>query len=493
MPPKQQKKKAGHGDATSEMDKVLRRIVEDASQLKREEGVVTLREVKALREAFESSVPPNLRATHQLAVQCDNLLHSLEKKASPASPVIISPSSSQQSRSASAPSSTGAAAAAAASASAADHSVGADTKKAAAAAQSSPKKSIAAASARGGSWGEDLTVNWKFTDIPMERRIQTFIVTLCCFFTGLPFTLGISAFLLYWSYTRWFMVAYIICIFVFPVRHPSKPWRRFIDSSFFKYYRDYFPVRLVIPKNVRRAFNNRRNYLMCYHPHGVHSFGALFSMGCNANNIYDILGGDNKNWACHVQTLGIQFYVPFWREMCRWAGMGDASAKTIERTLRSGPGQCVGLVVGGAEESMLAAPHTNDLLLSKRKGFVKIALRTGAGLVPVFGFGETNVYGKQEVPEWVNKLLQKLQKMFGFAFPLIKGRGWFNYNWGPLPHRKLIVTVFGEPLELPQISEPTQADVDKYHALYVQKLMDLYREHKAVYDLQCQTEAQVVK
>jgi len=41
------------------------------------------------------------------------------------------------------------------------------------------------------------------------------------------------------------------------------------------------------------------------------------------------------------------------------------------------PGRAVALAVGGAKESLLSRPHTLDLVLKKRQGFIRIALQTG--------------------------------------------------------------------------------------------------------------------
>jgi len=60
-------------------------------------------------------------------------------------------------------------------------------------------------------------------------------------------------------------------------------------------------------------------------------------------------------------------------------------------TLRAGPGSSITIVVGGAAESLSAHPGTADLTLKRRKGFIKLAIRTGASLVPVFSFGENDV------------------------------------------------------------------------------------------------------
>ena len=53
-------------------------------------------------------------------------------------------------------------------------------------------------------------------------------------------------------------------------------------------------------------------------------------------------------------------------------------------------GRGITIVVGGARESLDARPQSLRLVLKRRKGFVKLAIRTGADLVPVLAFGGTH-------------------------------------------------------------------------------------------------------
>jgi 2-acylglycerol O-acyltransferase 2 len=55
------------------------------------------------------------------------------------------------------------------------------------------------------------------------------------------------------------------------------------------------------------------------------------------------------------------------------------------------------IVIGGATESLRAHPGTADLTLKRRLGFIKIAIREGADLVPVFSFGENDIYDQLSV------------------------------------------------------------------------------------------------
>lgn len=39
----------------------------------------------------------------------------------------------------------------------------------------------------------------------------------------------------------------------------------------------------------------------------------------------------------------------------------------------------------------------------------------------------------------------------------------------------------GNPIDLPRIERPSQADIDKYHALYIEKLTDLFERNKGAF------------
>ena len=50
------------------------------------------------------------------------------------------------------------------------------------------------------------------------------------------------------------------------------------------------------------------------------------------------------------------------------------------------------LIVGGALEALEGHTKEIRLVLNRRKGFIKLALRFGVDLVPTFSFGEQFIY-----------------------------------------------------------------------------------------------------
>lgn len=143
----------------------------------------------------------------------------------------------------------------------------------------------------------------------------------------------------------------------------------------------------------------------------------------------------------------------------------------------------VALIVGGAEESFYTHANSYKCVLKNRKGFVKIALRTGASLVPAISFGENNVYNIVEYqPGSWGWFIQHTVKRYTKVAPLLfNGRGYFQYNFGLIPKRRAINTVIGAPIHLTKIANPSNADVDRFHKQFCAELEELFETHKSKY------------
>lgn len=208
--------------------------------------------------------------------------------------------------------------------------------------------------------------------------------------------------------------------------------------SWWQYFKDYFPTRLECVPSAK--LDPKKNYLFCCYPHGMIPVGPFSAFGTS-------VGGFNKMFPNHRPynlTLNLHFNMPFFREFVFALGGVSASSKSIKWVLSNRNGGNVGvLLVGGASESFYCRPGDYEILLKNRKGFVKLALKTGAPLVPVFSFGEINTFNQIDNPK--GSLLRTAQDWFkdltGFAPALPLGRGLLQYSFGLIPKNTPIVTV----------------------------------------------------
>jgi len=321
--------------------------------------------------------------------------------------------------------------------------------------------------------------------IPLGRRRQMCAALLLNFFTGpLIFAIfGYVMWLLMQPYSVYVYSLYFTYILVDNLLRPMPSRGRVCQclrkSSLFKRFRDYFPIR-VTKAGADTNFDPKRNYLFCYHPHGVQSAGAM-SCASDANMWDTIFPGISLS----VQTLAMNFKIPLTRELLIMMGFGNASKASLQNALdKKIPGSSALLVTGGAKEAMYAHPHFSKLVLKQRKGFVKIALRTGASLVPVYGFGENNLYENLAVESRRIRYWQRrIQRIITFAPLLVAGRGVFNYSGGLIPHRRPISVVVGQPIHVGEpVAEPSQMQIDKVHSEYKQAVLRIFETYKEIYD-----------
>ena len=167
-------------------------------------------------------------------------------------------------------------------------------------------------------------------------------------------------------------------------------------------------------------------------------------------------------------------------------GLASVSRESCENILsRGGPnnegmGRAITIVVGGARESLEGEPGVMRLVLRSRKGFVKLAIRTGADLVPVLAFGENELYDqvRSDSHPLIHKAQLVVKKLLGFTIPLFHARGVFNYDVGMMPYRRPLNIVVGRPVKVMQYAKPEEAYVDEIHGAYVRELERIWEEWK---------------
>jgi len=333
--------------------------------------------------------------------------------------------------------------------------------------------------------------------IPLERRLQT----LAAFqFISMFLFYGLLSFLLTYyliAYTRfwWVGVLYLVW-YVIDQPKVHKGGRRHLLAvgkyiGFFavrkwkiwNYFRDYFPIQMIKTCDL----DPTKCYIFGYHPHGLVSIGAFCSFVTDAGGFPSAFPGLTS----YLLTLRCWFYFPFLREVLLFAGLSASSRENIDSLLRTPDGtqrtgKCVVIVVGGAQEALYANPGSHTLVLSKRFGFIKKAIQHGSPLVPVFAFGENDLFFQKLAPEgsFMRKCQNAVRKIFTFSTPLFWGRGVFNYTFGLLPRRQPVSVVIGGPVEPKRVLDcPSAEEIQELHGRYVQALVSLFEEHKARFGL----------
>ena len=201
--------------------------------------------------------------------------------------------------------------------------------------------------------------------------------------------------------------------------------------------------------------------MLAFHPHGI--FSMSFWLGGVAS---PQLHAANPRVTFLISSF-LHRLAPFCF-ILRWCGYAPADAATVAGLMRRG--RDVALLPGGFEEATIYARGRHRVWLKRRRGFVKFALRHGYALLPVYTFGEernyANVPGLLRLRLWLNRW--QIPGVLPWGAP------------GLLPHSTHgMHTVFGAPLRLPRIAQPTLEDVRLWHGRYTQTLVALFDRNKA--------------
>jgi hypothetical protein len=253
--------------------------------------------------------------------------------------------------------------------------------------------------------------------------------------------------------------ALILCVSWSTVILRAEPWPAWIHFKMWHYWQKYFGFHILQVGNLEP----KKLYFFIEEPHG------LFSMGQWLSNVYvdDVFPGLRLKGLVSSSI----FCLPIVRHIWGWFGCVPATAEQITRVT---PEYSIALIPGGVRELFLtnaSAKDKEELYLRSRFGFVREAIIHGAALVPVFHFGNTQLFHLV-----AHKWLCKLSRRTGLGFFLFYGR-WFL----PVPFKRRLTMVVGEAVPVTQNPAPSEEQIRETHARFVCCLQSVFERFKSVH------------
>jgi len=231
--------------------------------------------------------------------------------------------------------------------------------------------------------------------------------------------------------------------------HQSDP--EFVDkiSPFFTLLEKYFRYEV---KGIRNIPKKKALIVM---NHGIIPYHGFLL----AKKIVDVLGIYPRGLGA-----GFLFKIPGIREFFVKGGAVNANPRNAEALLKEG--NVVMLAPGGIYEALIAKPGLKRIPWERRKGFIRIAIKTKSPIVPTYCNGINASYFNSYL---LLKPRIKMLEHTRFSLPFFFGLGFF-----PLPVK--LVHKIGKPLFLEKKKgESHEHYVDRFHRAVLKAEAELAR------------------
>ncbi|CEM32489.1 unnamed protein product [Vitrella brassicaformis CCMP3155] len=254
---------------------------------------------------------------------------------------------------------------------------------------------------------------------------------------------------------------YLLLVLVSMALLPAVDSRALRTSWVFLAVAKYFSAEILHDVPAEELLANPKRYLVAIVPHGLISFGGLSAAAMDP----PIYGP--------TAAAEIVLRLPFLRHIFGVFSMIRADKTSIVKTLKR---DNVIVYTGGIAELFLSDRRKEELYLLKRKGFIRAAIAGNADILPVYLFGNTQMYEVSHA-RWI----QVLSRTLRMSLCVYWGR-FFSF----VPFRTKVLFAVGKPIKvnISPDTEPTQLEVDLYHDRFVneiKRLFDTYKEDLPAY------------
>lgn len=329
---------------------------------------------------------------------------------------------------------------------------------------------------------------------PQTRRrlAWALVITLSTLFYLIPgLAIAMMVLATIGQYTAALSIGAILLVGVLvPVR--PRPFTRKIPQLLYELYgvrHNGLPRRRAL---VEASVNDGDRYILGMHPHGVVPIQALvWAAFCEqylrtpeCGGVYGVGG-----------MASVLFFLPGLRNILGWLSTTSASFQNLKGALSGTgdlqghgadfrgkhPGLNVFMLPGGIAEIFTAEVGGHTIVWKARRGLCRLALVTGARLLPVYTFGGNDFFHQSNTADGV---LSRMSRYLGVSVVFFWGERW----WLPVPTIPMLpphglTIVMAEALPSRRTASPdgrpTDAEVDALHSEYEASLRAAFDEHKA--------------
>jgi len=208
------------------------------------------------------------------------------------------------------------------------------------------------------------------------------------------------------------------------------------------------------------AQQNKKN-MICMHPYSISLTSFMFMFCDQTFNDYKVITND------------LIVKLPLMQMLCKMFGIYSDKTNNVHKLMSSKSN--VMLFPGGPSEISVYKHNSHNVSLSDRKDFIKYALKYGYSIQPCYFFSDTAMFYKYNGLEEDEKVLAKQSiRMTDLIVQIC------TIPWGyffAIPKKVPIMIGIGEKIILPQITDPSDDDINTWHETYKDALVSLFNNN----------------
>lgn len=223
----------------------------------------------------------------------------------------------------------------------------------------------------------------------------------------------------------------------------------------------------------RGALKEGRQQMIVWHPHGAFTIGALYVFSHFFAKDYPFKGQ-------FVVIADLLLRVPGLSEYLLLCNARNGSSSTFNALLEQG--HSVAVQPGGLIEQVSTDSDREQIFFPPKLGFIRLAIKHGVPMLPLYVFGENQLF---KTEPWTRRVNAWLYKNLSMGSMVVIGRGGLpnspilpNPLLMPDPQREIHMR-YGESVEVgPPDDNPSEEKVLQVFESYKAALQALFEKHK---------------